>query len=91
MKDAFPNPGMGQRACPYLQIPLHAKYHTGLFGIDNGQGIAGWVDEWELAFGRQLDHLSDVSGQLGYDVIEAAKLWIQQNNRRLTLDQNSSR
>ncbi len=90
MKDLFRNPGMAQKACPYLQIPLHSNYHTGQFGIDSGMGTTGWVAEWERTFGRQLDHLRDVSGQLGYDVIRSAKLWIQQNNRRLILARPSS-
>lgn len=83
MKDLFRNPGMAQKACPYLQIPLHLSYHTGQFGIDSGVGVTGWVGEWERTFGRQLDHLTDVSGQLGYDVIRSAKLWIEQHNHRL--------
>jgi len=85
MKEVFINPGMGQRACPYLQIPLHANYHIGEFGIDTGMGTTGWVAEWERTFGSQLDHLTEVSGLLGYDVIRSAKLWIEQNNRRLIL------
>ncbi len=85
MKEVFINPGMGQRACPYLQIPLHANYHIGEFGIDTGMGTTGWVAEWERTFGRQIDHLTEVSGLLGYDVIQSAKLWIEQNNRRLIL------
>ena len=90
MKDIFPNPGMAQKACPYLQIPLHANYHIGQFGIDSGMGVTGWVAEWERTFGRQIDHLTEVSGQLGYDVIRSARLWIERNNRRLTLARRSN-
>ncbi len=90
MKERFPNPGMAQKACPYLQIPLHANYHIGEFGIDSGMGVTGWVDEWERTFGQQIDHLTEVSGLLGYDVIRSAKLWIEQNNRRLTLARRSN-
>lgn len=82
MTELFENPGWGQRACPYLQIPLHMDYHTGTFGIDAGTGTFKGVREWECAFGTQAEHLIDVSGQLGYDVMEIAKLWIHQNNRR---------
>ena len=77
----FENPGMGERACAYLQIPLHMDYHTGTFGIDAGTGTFKGVREWEAAFGTQTEHLTEVSGLLGYDVIASAKLWIQQNNR----------
>lgn len=63
--------GMGQRQNPYLQIPLHEKYHTGVFGIDGGLGVI----RWEGGFGSQVSHLEWVIGQLGYDVFELAREW----------------
>lgn len=81
MCELFENPGMGQRACPYLQIPLHMDYHVGIFGIDAGTGTFKGVREWEAAFGTQTEHLTEVSGLLGYDVIASAKLWIHKNSR----------
>lgn len=71
----LPNPGMAQRNNPFLQIPLNGIYHVGEFGIDAGTGRFKGVEEWELAFGAQKDHLVSVSEQLGYDVFEAAQRW----------------
>jgi len=34
--DDLPNPGMAQKNNPFLQIPLHADFHTGNCGIDSG-------------------------------------------------------
>ena len=79
MLGVFENPGMGERACPYLQIPLHADYHTGTFGIDAGTGTFKGVREWECAFGTQLGFLNEISGLVGYDVIQSARLWL--NNK----------
>ena len=81
MVEVFTNPGMAQRACPYLQIPLHADYHVGTFGIDAGTGTFKGVREWECAFGNQSDMLIEVSGLVGYDIIQSAKLWIDQNSK----------
>lgn len=80
MLELFENPGMAQKACPYLQIPLHVDYHTGTFGVDTGMGIIKGVVEWEREFGSQADMLKEVSGLVGYDVIQSAKLWIHKNN-----------
>jgi len=65
--------GMGQRQNPFLQIPLHADYHTGDFGIDSGMGM--WVDRWEDTFGTQLSHLAWVEQRLGYNLAELADEW----------------
>lgn len=71
----LPNPGMAQRNNPFLQIPLHATYHVGEFGIDSGTGRFKGVEQWEEAFGAQRAHLESVSEQLGYNVFEAAQRW----------------
>lgn len=81
MIEFFTNPGVAQRSCPYLQIPLHADYHTGTFGIDAGTGTFKGVREWECAFGKQIDMLNEVSGLVGYNVIQSARIWIQQNSK----------
>lgn len=73
----FPNPGWAQRNNPFFQIPLHASYHIGQFGIDAGMG----VETWERTFGRQLDFLAMVNADLPYDIFEQAELW-QANNRK---------
>ena len=67
----YPNPGRSQKQNPFLQIPLHAKYHIGDYGIDSGMG----VETWEDAFGSQLDFLHETNGQLIYDIWEQAVLW----------------
>ena len=71
MKDAGWHVGMAQKQNPFLQIPLHQLYHTGDLGIDYGYG----VESWEDAFGKQMDHLEWVNGQLPYDIWELAKAW----------------
>lgn len=78
--------GIAQKQNPYLQIPLHEKYHTGIFGIDGGMGVL----RWERGFGTQVKHLQWVIDQLGYNVFELAKQWEEKhrskslNNRRLS-------
>ena len=69
--------GMGQKANPFLQIPLKAEYHTGNFRIDSGYGVVSW----EAVFGTQMEHLDRVNAQLPYDIWEQAKLWAGINNR----------
>lgn len=76
----FPNPGVAQRNNPFFQIPLHLEFHTGGYGIDNGQGWYKGVKEWEEAFGTQLGFLVDVNGRLTYDLWEQAREW-QKTNR----------
>lgn len=71
IKDAGWHVGMAQKQNPFLQIPLHQLYHTGDLGIDYGYG----VESWEDAFGKQMDHLEWVNGQLPYDIWELAKAW----------------
>lgn len=63
--------GMGQRQNPFLQIPLHAKYHVGQYGIDYGYGVLSW----ERDFGTQWEHLEWVNSQLDYDIFEEAHRW----------------
>jgi hypothetical protein len=68
----FVNPGVAQKSSDWLVIPLGAYFHTGPFGIDNGQGRYKSVHQWELAFGRQVDFLDRVCRELGYNVWEHA-------------------
>lgn len=70
----FPNPGWAQRNNPFLQIPLHAKYHVGDFGVD----VIG-VETWEDHFGSQVEHLEEINGMLNYDLWRQATLWAQSN------------
>lgn len=65
-------PGIAQRANPFFQIPLHAQYHVGSYGIDGAIG----VKEWEVMFGSQLSFLHEVNGHLTYDVFQQARLWV---------------
>ena len=75
----FPNPGIGQRANPFFQIPIHARFHVGEFGVDHGQGSYKGVVAWEDQFGKQTELLNDVNGRLDYDLWEQARLWEQAN------------
>jgi hypothetical protein len=61
--------GMGQRQNPYLQIPLHEKYHTGSFGIDAGVGVTSW----ESQLGTQVALLDETEELLGYDIWDLAR------------------
>ena len=71
MKEGGWHVGMAMKQNPYLQIPLHARYHVGDQGIDYGIGVI----TWEGRYGAQMDHLLEVSEWLGYDVFECAKEW----------------
>lgn len=66
------NPGKGKKVSDWLVIPLHWRYHTGDMGIDSGMGRYKTKQEWELAFGRQVDFLVVVSGRVGYNVFRKA-------------------
>jgi hypothetical protein len=65
--------GWGQRQNPFLQLPLHEKYHTGSCGIDAGVGVL----TWEHRYGAQWDHLKELDGLLDYPlpVVEYARTW----------------
>lgn len=65
-------PGGAQKQNDWLVIPLAPEYHTGAWGIDNGTSNIRGVDEWEAAFGTQMEHLREVSYLLGYNVLEKA-------------------
>lgn len=65
-------PGGAQRQNEWLKIPLAWEFHTGHYGIDTGMGPYKSAREWEQDWGRQLDHLADVSLQLGYNVFRLA-------------------
>lgn len=72
MKDAGYHSGGKQRGVgEALVIPLKADFHVGDEGVDYGVG----VQTWELWYGTQIDHLRDVSEQLGYDLFELHRLW----------------
>lgn len=74
MADAGFNTGMAQRGISdALVIPLAGKYHTGTEGIDTAIDVR----TWELLYGTQMEHVEDVSEQLGYDLIELHKLWAE--------------
>lgn len=63
------HPGVAQRQNHYLVIPLWGELHVGRFGIDGSMGVL----TWEATFGAQMDWLRQVSGLLGYDVMELAR------------------
>jgi len=73
----FPNPGMAEKNNPFLQIPLLLRYHTGSMAIDGSMG----VETWEEIFGKQVDFLIEVNGQLEYDIWEQAILWNNENSK----------
>lgn len=62
MKDAGWHVGMSMKQNPFLQIPLHSKYHVGDCGIDSGVG----VETWETRYGKQTDLLAWVDEELAY-------------------------
>ncbi len=71
MKEHGWHVGMGQKQNPFLQIPLHPRYHVGKFGIDSGYG----VESWERDFGTQWEHLTNVNAALPYDIFDMAREW----------------
>ena len=76
----LPNPGMGERANPFYQIPIMLEYHTGTRGIDGSFG----VESWECLYGTQVEFLGEVNDQLEYDLWEQAKLWSNENWKSVT-------
>jgi len=66
------NPGKGQKVSDWLVIPLAWRYHTGDFGVDTGQGAYKTKEQWEVAFGSQVDFLVRVSRHCGYNVFAKA-------------------
>lgn len=69
----FGGPGMSQKQNPALQIPLHADFHVGQFGIDARIDLG--VETWERQWGMQTDHLSSTSRLLGYSLWTLAWHW----------------
>jgi hypothetical protein len=59
--------GVSQKSSDWLQIPLATWLHVGDQGID----VIG-VETWEARYGRQIDHLEEVSRRLGYSVFALA-------------------
>ena len=76
----LPNPGMGEKANPFFQIPLLLKFHTGDQGIDGAIGLA----EWEAFFGTQVEFLWEVNSNLDYNIWEQAVLWSNENLKSAT-------
>ena len=72
----FPNPGWSEKQNPFLQIPIHERYHIGDYGIDSGMGVHTWED----LFGKQVDLLNEINGLLIYDIWEQARLWTSNRN-----------
>lgn len=66
------SPGGGRKVSDWLVIPLHWRYHTGDFGVDTGQGVYKTKEQWEAAFGKQIEMLVRVSRHCGYDVFRKA-------------------
>ena len=65
--------GVGQKVSDYLVIPIHYRFHTGEFGIDNGLSQFGKdVSLWERQFGSQVRHLEAVCKAVGYNVFKLA-------------------
>lgn len=60
--------GAGRRGYgPVLILPLQIEYHSiGPLAIDGDLGRI----RWEQRFGKQVQHLCDLSAELGYDVWE---------------------
>lgn len=77
----YMNPGVGERANPFFQIPVHAQYHVGEYGIDTGMGHIKTVEQWEESFGTQLSFLREVDAQLSYDIWVQAGMWIAEHQK----------
>ncbi len=71
IKDNGWHVGMGQRQNPFLQIPIHERFHTGNFGIDSGYGVLSW----EKDFGTQWSYLAELDRILPYDLLIQATWW----------------
>lgn len=65
-------PGMGQKQNNWLVIPLAARLHTGLAGIDSGMGVKAWEERYESQVAL-LDRLrAIVKARFGYDIYQKA-------------------
>lgn len=72
MAEAGYHTGMAARGCgEALVLPLKADFHFGDEGIDYGVGVKTW-EHW---YGSQMDHLRDLSIDLGYDLFRLHRLW----------------
>ena len=49
-------------------------------GIDTGMGKYKSTDDWEMAFGTQLEHLQEVNSNLDYDIWDQAWAWTEWQN-----------
>lgn len=76
----FGGPGVGQKQNPALQIPLHALYHVGKYGVDCR--ISGGVQRWEALWGTQVDHLNSTCHRLRYSLWTLAWSWASPLVRR---------
>lgn len=85
MKDAGWHVGTGQKQNPFLQIPLHAQYHVGNWGVDSGTGVL----TWEQQFGSQYAALEVTEEKLmvlhGYQVsiFDLALEWDRENRGKV--------
>lgn len=86
IKDHGWHVGVAQKQNPFLQIPLHAEYHVGRFGIDYGYGVLSW----ERDFGTQWEHLEWVNDQLPYDIFQLAHEWEEKNRSRSIVTRRST-
>lgn len=87
MKDAGWHVGVAQKQNPFLQIPLHARFHVGDRGVDYGVGVL----TWEARYGTQIELLHWVDEQLGYplSVFELAKEWSREHSKCASVETTS--
>lgn len=73
MSEAGYHSAGGKRGCgEALVLPIKAEFHCiGENAIDGEVGVL----TWEKYFGTQMEHLADISEQLGYDVFTLHKRW----------------
>ena len=72
MAEAGYQSGGALRGCgEALVLPIKADFHVGDEGIDYGVGVKTW-EKW---YGTQMDHLKEISEELGYDVFDLHERW----------------
>lgn len=76
----FGTPGASQKQNDALQIPLHATWHVGQYGVD--ARVNGGVQSWENQWGQQVEHLSSTSRLLRYSPWTLAWAWASPLVRR---------
>lgn len=79
MKERGYHSGGAQRGVSEaLVIPLKADLHVGDEGVDYGVGVLTW-EKW---YGTQIEHLEEVSEELGYDLFQLHELWQREPPKR---------